>query len=436
MGDLPTTLLFVGGSIVLAAVWIILLRAKLRKQSQELREYFAKEKELEKRLLQGQKLEALGQLASGIAHDFNNLLTVINGCAELLLNSLPANHPATEFATDIQKAGQRATNLTNQLLLFGRQQPVQLTKVDVNFTVTEAVRLLDRILGEVVQVQTRFEPHLPLINADAGLIHQIIVNLAVNARDAMPNGGTLSVQTELIETSARRHVRITISDTGVGMDEATQKKIFEPFFTTKDVGKGTGLGLATVYGIVQTLGGEIHFRSQPAKGTTFEIDFPAVGKTEDLDETELMHKMIDAHSVDDLTPIPSRGVVLVIEDDHMVRSLAERILHKNGYQVLAADTVTEGVRFARDSARLDLIITDVVMPQLSGPDVVRLIHQFRPGIRVIYISGYTLEELARMGIEMNATNFLQKPFTTEILMSTIHSSFSQTIPEFDLNAIT
>jgi two-component system, cell cycle sensor histidine kinase and response regulator CckA len=419
---------------VLATVsigWIGVLRVRVRRQMEQIRAHYDKESELESRLRQGQKLEAIGQLAGGIAHDFNNLLTVINGCSELLIFSLPAGHPGHDLVADIRRAGERATALTGQLLLFSRQRPVDLVAVNLNVAVADAVRLLGRVLGETVVVETRLDPDLPPVRADIGLVHQVVVNLAVNARDAMPSGGTIRIRTERIDGVGTVRARFSLADTGVGMDEATQKKIFEPFFSTKEIGKGTGLGLATVYGIVQSLGGEICFRSMLGQGTTFEIELPAAVSIEELEPASER-----VASIDDLTPIPSRGTVLLVEDDAMVRSTAKRVLTRNGYHVLAADGVADGVRLAREAKRIDLLLADVVMPQLSGPEVAALVRQYRRDVRVVYMSGYTPDEIARKGISLDDGRFIQKPFTAESLMDGVREVFSPTVPELDLDAAT
>lgn len=420
--------------VLIAVSWIVALRIQIRKQMEQIRSHYAKELELETRLRQGQKLEALGQLAGGIAHDFNNLLTVINGCAELLSQTLPPGNVSHDLVADIRRAGERATALTGQLLLFGRQRPVKLTRIDLNAAVADAVRLLGRVLGETVTVETRFDQNLQPVRGDIGLIHQIVLNLAVNARDAMPGGGTIRIRTDRRESNdGTCRCCLSIADTGTGMDETTQKKIFEPFFTTKDIGKGTGLGLATVYGIVQSLGAEIHFQSKLGVGTTFIIEFPEGCAT---DELETWQDFKCTPSINDLTPIPSLGTVLLFEDDKMVRSVAERVLNQNGYQVLTGEHVTDGVRLAREAKNLDLLITDVIMPQLSGPEVARLVQQFHPEIRVIYMSGYTPEEIARQGIEISqVAGFIQKPFTSEKLMAIVRDSFSRTIPDLNLDAV-
>ncbi|MBL8867294.1 MAG: response regulator [Planctomycetia bacterium] len=420
------------GALAIASIaWIGVLRVRVRQQMEQIRVHFAKEAELESRLRQGQKLEAIGQLAGGIAHDFNNLLTVINGCSELLGQTLSAGHPGQDLLADIRRAGDRATALTGQLLLFSRQRPVDLVPVDLNVAIADAVRLLGRVLGETVSVETRFEPDLPSVRADIGLVHQVIVNLAVNARDAMPGGGTIRIHTDRIDDDGKVRARLSVVDTGVGMDDSIQRKIFEPFFTTKEIGQGTGLGLATVYGIVQALGGEIRFRSRLGKGTTFEIDLPAAGRTEELEAPpETMHSI----SADDLTPIPSRGTVLLVEDDAMVRSTARRVLTRNGFHVLSAEGVADAVRLAREAKRLDLLLTDVVMPQLSGPDVAALVRQFHPEVRLVFMSGYTPEEIARQGIELGDGRFVQKPFTAESLMEGVRIVVSKTVPDLDLDA--
>ncbi|QEL15852.1 hybrid sensor histidine kinase/response regulator [Limnoglobus roseus] len=430
----PYVLAALAGVTLLAALWIMTLRLRLKRQTEELRARFAKEAELEARIRQGQKLEAVGRLAGGIAHDFNNLLTVINGCSELLDSTLPPDHLSRDLLNDIRRAGERAAGLTTQLLLFSRQRPMNLVAVDLNNAVVDAVRLLGRVLGENVIVETHLAPGLRTVKADYGLIHQIILNLAVNSRDAMPHGGTVTVRTRAVEIPDGRTMnRLTLADTGWGMDEATQKKIFEPFFTTKDVGKGTGLGLATVYGIVKTLGGEVHFSSKVGSGTTFEIDLPAAGLSEHSDP---VHRRKTTVGVDELTPMPARGVILVVEDDEMVLTLAEKSLQRHGYQVLTARTSTDAVGKARNTKKLDLLITDVVMPQLSGPEIANIISAFRPGLRVLFMSGHTPEEILRQGVrDLDAHSFIQKPFTPESLMSSVQVSLVQTLPEIDLGAM-
>jgi two-component system cell cycle sensor histidine kinase/response regulator CckA len=411
---------------------IAVLQARVRRQMEQIRAHDAKESELESRIRQGQKLEAIGQLAGGIAHDFNNLLTVINGCSELLGQQIPPGKPGHDLVADIRRAGERATALTGQLLLFGRQRPVHLVTVDLNVAIADAVRLLGRVLGETVTVETQFDPELAPVKADVGLVHQIVLNLAVNARDALPTGGTIRIRTESLDRNGSRLSRFSIADNGIGMDAATQKKIFEPFFTTKEIGKGTGLGLATVYGIVQTLGGEIRFESRRGVGTTFEIDLPAAGLTEDLESPTFRC----SPSTDDLTPIPSLGTVLLVEDDALVGSTAKKVLMKAGYHVFSTVNVTDGVRFARETKRIDLLLTDVVMPELSGPEVARLVRQFHPGARVVYMSGYTPDEIARQGIALDASRFVQKPFTAESLLEGVREQISQTVPELNLDAAT
>jgi signal transduction histidine kinase/CheY-like chemotaxis protein len=421
-----------GGVAAAAAAWIVALRRRLHKQDEELRAHFAKEKELENRILQGQKLEAVGRLAGGIAHDFNNLLTVINGCSELLDTTLPPDHVSRDLVADIRRAGERAAGLTAQLLLFSRKRPINLLSINLNSAVTDAVRLLGRVLGDNVTVETKLADDLPAVKADYGLIHQIVLNLAVNSRDAMPYGGTVTIRTESKDAADRAVVRLSLADTGAGMDEETQKQVFEPFFTTKEQGKGTGLGLATVYGIVRTLGGEIHFRSAVGHGTTFEIDLPAAGASDHGDSRE-MRKV--AVPIDDPTPLPSRGVVLLVEDDEMVRGLARRVLTRDAFHVVTAASATDAVRIARQEPQLDLLITDVVMPELSGPEVAELIRQFRPNLRVLFMSGHTPDEIRRQGLDVDAEAFVQKPFAGEALIARVEALFVKTVPELDLGPV-
>ena len=264
----------VGGAAIAvgaAALWLALLRRQVRKQAAEIRAHFELVAGLESRLAQAQKLEAVGRLAGGIAHDFNNILTVITGNADLAAGLLTPGHPAGPFVDDIRTAGARATGLTRQLLTFSRQGPAELRPLDINAAVAESERLLRRLIGANVALTCDFAAGLPPVKADPAMIHQVVVNLAVNARDAMPAGGTLRVRTAAYGSG----VRLSVADSGVGMDERVQARLFEPFFTTKPVGQGVGLGLATVYGIVGKLGGEIRVRSAVGRGTTFEIDLPA-----------------------------------------------------------------------------------------------------------------------------------------------------------------
>ncbi len=377
--------------------------------SRDITEY----KRLQAQFVQAQKMEAIGVLAGGIAHDFNNLLTVIRGYTEMLMSELSPEDPNLLELDQIMKAGNQATSLISQLLAFSRKQILQPAILNLNETVADMIVMLRRLIGEDIKLETRIQPGLGLIKADSAQIQQIIMNLAVNARDAMPKGGMLMIETanvDLDEPCFMRHpflnpgayVMMAISDNGIGMDAETQAHIFEPFFTTKVHGKGTGLGLSTVYGIVKQSEGFILPYSEPGKGTTFKIYFPRVeGKAAvaAIEETaKLEHGGV--------------GTILVVEDDPMVRALACRILSSRGYDILEAEDGLEALKIARNSSgHIDLVLTDAVMPGMSGKEMLSKIEEFRPGIKSLYISGYTDDAIVHHGILDSGVAFLQKPFT-------------------------
>ncbi|MGH7521911.1 MAG: ATP-binding protein [Gemmatimonadales bacterium] len=372
---------------------------------------------LERQLLQAQKLEAVGRLAGGIAHDFNNLLTAILASTDLLLETLPAYHPARDDALETRKAALRAADLTRQLLAFSRQQVLTPRVLHLNGVVEDIAKLLKRLLGEDIDLRTTLAPDLGAVRADPGQLEQVIMNLAVNARDAMPEGGKLTIETanvSLDETYVAAHtvvvpgpyVMIAMSDTGVGMDDATRARVFEPFFTTKPKGKGTGLGLATVYGIVKQSGGYIWVYSEPGHGATFKIYFPRVDDRLD--------------PADRPTPVEAspRGseTVLLCEDQDEVRSLTHRILVAHGYDVLVAGSGAEALELVEAWPHaIDLLLTDVVMPGMSGRDLARQLAPKYPAMKVLYLSGYPDESIVRHGVLEPGVAFLQKPFTAEIL---------------------
>ena len=375
-------------------------------------------KSLEAQLLQAQKMEAVGQLAGGVAHDFNNLLTVILGSADLLLDTLGPDHPEREEAEEIRKAGLRAADLTRQLLAFSRQQVLAPQVLDLNEVVATMDKILRRVIGEDIDLRTVPSRDLRAVRADPGQFEQVVMNLAVNARDAMPSGGKLTIETanvELDEAYAREHavelkpghyVMLAVSDTGIGMDVATQARIFEPFFTTKAKGKGTGLGLATVYGIVKQSGGHIWVYSEPGHGTTFKIYLPRVE---------------DAAAPAKATPasIPSlRGseTILLVEDQEEVRRLARRVLEARGYAVLVAASGAEALQVAAaHTGPIHLLATDVIMPGMSGREVGLRLAPARPETKVLYLSGYADESIVHHGVLEPGIAFLQKPFTAEAL---------------------
>jgi two-component system cell cycle sensor histidine kinase/response regulator CckA len=371
--------------------------------------------QLEEQLRQSQKMEAIGQLAGGVAHDFNNLLTGINGYSSLALQRIDGNHPIKSYLEEIRKAGERAANLTRQLLAFGRKQILQPKVLDLNSVVFDLDKMLRRLIGEDIDLLTITEPELGQVKADPGQIEQVILNLAVNARDAMPDGGQLTIQTSnvrLSEDYAQQHVSVVpgnyvmlaISDNGSGMDMDTRERVFEPFFTTKGAGKGTGLGLSTVYGIVKQSGGNTWVYSEVGKGTTFKIYLPRVDEPRDGSDAQIGAK-----------PMP-RGTetILLVEDEEQVRQIAEVILENQGYQVLVAVNGEQALTLVEQHDNdIDLMITDVVMPQMGGRELGERLSSSRPGMRVLYMSGYTDDAIVRHGLMDERLEFIEKPFTAD-----------------------
>jgi PAS domain S-box-containing protein len=370
---------------------------------------------LEEQLRQVQRLESVGRLAGGVAHDFNNLLTVINGYAEMLLSEAGPDSSASEPLSQIRKAGDRAAELTRQLLAFSRRQVLQMSVLNLNAVVTETRSLLCRLIGEDIRLTTDLAPNLGLIQGDSGQLQQVIMNLAVNARDAMPDGGTLIIETTNVrldeeylaehrELKAGEYVMLAISDTGIGMDAETRARIFEPFFTTKELGKGTGLGLATVYGVVKQSGGWIWVYSEPGRGTTFKIYLPRTDKPESLGGTRPK------------TEVRGSETILVVEDYAEVRALALSGLAGLGYAVHGASSGKEALAFCREFAGpIHLVVTDVVMTDMNGREVANQISQVRPDARILFMSGYTAEVIAHHGVLDAGMEYLQKPFTPECL---------------------
>jgi PAS domain S-box-containing protein len=370
---------------------------------------------LEEQLRQAQKMEAIGRLAGGVAHDFNNVLTVILSYCTLMGRALPEPDPMRSDVGEIERAAERAATLTRQLLTFSRQQVVEPRQLDLNEVVAGMDRMLRRLIGEDVELHIRLAPGIDPIEADPGQIEQVIMNLVVNARDAMPTGGTLTIETAnatLDERYARDHVgavpgpyvKLAIADTGCGMDRETRRRIFEPFFTTKPQGKGTGLGLSTVFGIVQQSHGTIGVSSEPGVGTTFELFLPRA----------------DEHSAERpaVAPPPTTlygsETVLLVEDEDQVRLVARRILSRHGYHVLEARSADEALRLAQEYAGpIHLLLSDVVMPQMGGVQLARRIAALRPTVRVVCMSGYTDEAIVHHGLVGSGIAFVQKPFTPE-----------------------
>lgn len=372
--------------------------------------------QLEHQLRQSQKLESIGHLAGGVAHDFNNLLTVINGYSEMALNRLETDSPLHKNIEEIKKAGQRAASLTSQLLAFSRKQVLKPKVLDLNSIVADVDKMLRRLIGEDIGLATSLEPNLGQIKADPGQIEQVIMNLAINARDAMPKGGKLTIETRQIylhEPLVNKHfsiepghyITLAVSDTGTGMDKEIQKQIFDPFFTTKEVGRGTGLGLSTVYGIVKQSGGDISVYSEPGQGTTFRVYFPR--HDEVLNNQELNQVFADTRG---------HETILLVEDDDMVRALSQELLEINGYTVLPAANGNQGMQVCREfKGKIDLLITDVVMPEMNGRELAANFALLRPETRILFMSGYTDDAIVRHGVLEEKVMFLQKPFLPDSL---------------------
>jgi PAS domain S-box-containing protein len=362
-----------------------------------------------------QKLDAIGQLAGGVAHDFNNLLTAILGYSQLLAPELRGNDEHFAAIEEIRKAGERAADLTRQLLAFSRKQILEPKVLDLNDVVRRIEGLLTRLIGEDVRVRLNLGSALGAIRADAGQIEQVIMNLAVNARDAMPRGGDISIETanvELAETYTQMHrpvhpgpyVMLAVSDTGVGMDAVTRERIFEPFFTTKEKGQGTGLGLSTVYGIVKQSSGYVWVYSEPGKGTAFKVYLPRV------------EGAVEARAASESPALPATGdeTILLVEDEESVRALARRTLEARGYRVFDAADGGEAVEIAGHE-RIDLLLTDMVLPGMGGGEIAARIHEIHPAAKVLFTSGYTDDVIVRGGLLERGAAFLEKPFTPSLL---------------------
>jgi two-component system, cell cycle sensor histidine kinase and response regulator CckA len=366
---------------------------------------------LDEKFREASKIEAIGRLAGGVAHDFNNLLTVINGHADLLLMEKNRSDPDWESLSAIQDAGDRAARLTQQLLAFSRRSMIEPKVLDLNSLVFESAKLLRRLIGEDVSLGLSLSPDLHSIKADQGQIEQIIINLAVNSRDAMTHGGKLSISTRNVvishhqqndypELAPGNFVELCVTDTGTGMSEEVKAKIFEPFFTTKGVGKGTGLGLAVVHGIVKQGGGHITVSTQIGQGTSFLLLFPS---TENHVSATVEHAQL-----------PPRGLetILLVEDEELVRNIARIALDVQGYLVLSAQSTADAIRIAEEhDGRIDLLVTDVVMPDMGGRMLASVVKTQRPGIRVLYMSGYTDETVFQEGKIDSSEAFIQKPFS-------------------------
>ena len=380
------------------------------------------QKKIEDQLRQSQKMEAVGRLAGGVAHDFNNLLGIVTACSELLRSRVDAN--GLEYVDNIREAAKRGASLTRQLLAFSRRQPVQTQLLDVNERLKEVSKLLRPLMGDDVEIVMLPRSSSAIVEADPGQFDQVVMNLAVNSRDAMPHGGKLIVETGVFDfdegfarehppMTAGRYVMVAISDNGTGMDEATRSRIFEPFFTTKEIGKGSGLGLATVYGIIKQSGGHVWVYSEPGHGTTFKIYLPSA--------EEKLNGGVESH--DETLPVSREGVtILLVEDDPMMRRLTRKMLEEHGYRVLEAEDGRSALEvIASSAAPIDLTLTDVVMKGMNGPELVLRLIESNPGMKVVYMSGYTGELVAHQGFD-TGIRLLEKPFTRVDLLKTIDAA--------------
>ncbi|MGC4083024.1 MAG: ATP-binding protein [Vicinamibacterales bacterium] len=371
--------------------------------------------ELETQLRQSQKLEAIGLLAGGIAHDFNNLLTVIIGTSEMLGSALADRGDILGFVEDIRAAGERAASLTRQLLAFSRKQVLQAVPVDINEAIDGLDRMLRRLIGEHITVRCNLEPGVGHAVVDPGQFQQVLVNLAVNARDAMPRGGSLTLATNLVDAKAvmpagtatqGRYICVILRDTGQGMTPEVMERIFEPFFTTKAVGQGTGLGLATVFGIVQQSGGHIHVESTPDVGTTFRVYLPAAS-------------LRSVQSTPAAIARRGKETILLVDDEEGVRRIAALSLSRHGYTVVEATSPRDALLRGSSNEPINLLLTDVVMPDISGPELALALRAQRPTLKVLFMSGYVDESLERQGLHMVPHALLVKPFSVRELTARV-----------------
>jgi len=380
----------------------------------------------EEQLRQSQKMDAVGQLAGGVAHDFNNLLAVIIGYSDLLLKRRAELGAGREsMIEEISKAGHRAAGLTRQLLAFSRKQVLQPRVLDLNAVVGDMDKMLKRLIGEHIQMLTKLAPDLKTVRADPGQVEQVLLNLAVNARDAMSGGGKLTIETANVVLDSQftlthqaiepgPYVMLAVSDTGGGMSAEVKARIFEPFFTTKEQDKGTGLGLSTVYGIVKQSGGSIWVYSEPGRGSTFKVYLPCVDEQADLEEIP-----------SGATSYAGTETILLVEDEEAVRAVANEILTMNGYRVLQATHGNDALEVSRTHpGSIDLMVTDVVMPLMGGPELAECLVRTRPQMRVLYMSGYTDDAIVHQGVLSEGTAYLQKPFTAEAFARKLREALS------------
>jgi two-component system, cell cycle sensor histidine kinase and response regulator CckA len=393
---------------------------ELERATQALQAETEDRRRLEAELRQAQKLEAIGHLAGGVAHDFNNILMVIQGYTDMLLAEAPDTGTTRMDLREIREAARRGSDLTRQLLAFGRKQVLTIRPLDLNAVLADTNHMLARLIGESVQLELRTATEACPIEADRVQLEQVLINLAVNARDAMSGRGTLYVDLDRVtlerdtrDVLAGDYVRLTVRDTGCGMDAATRDRIFEPFFTTKSAGKGSGLGLSTVYGVVKQLGGHIGVESVPLQGTTFTIHFPATAKP-----VTSRREVGAAHVV-----LGRAETVLLVEDDRAVRTVVDSLLRRHGYAVLPASGPREALATARRHAgAIDLVLSDVIMPEMSGPEMVTLLAKQHPEARTVYLSGYSADTLVREGLIERRSQLVQKPVAASDLLHAVRGA--------------
>ena len=394
------------------------LRARVERMESEV---FSRRRQLDE--AGRQRLEAVGRLAGGVAHDFNNVLNIVSACTELLRDLVAKSAKSSEYLGNIGHAVQRGSQLTRQLLAFSRQQVVQPRVLDLNERLHDIEKLLRPLMRDDVEIVIAPKPDMAVVEADPGQLDQIVVNLAVNARDAMPRGGRFILETSLVQldenfaalnplVKAGRYVVLAVSDNGTGMDEKTRARIFEPFFTTKEIGKGTGLGLATVYGIVKQSGGHIWVYSEPGRGTTFKIYLPCVDHKIGMITAEPEVAAVDT----------ALATVLLVEDDAILLGLTRQILEEHGHTVFAASDGKSALQQAQTKEQIDVLLTDIVMHGVSGPELAAQVLGAHPGLNVVYMSGYTGELIARDELLKPGFAFLEKPFTRTALLNAIHSA--------------
>jgi two-component system cell cycle sensor histidine kinase/response regulator CckA len=423
MHNIQADVLLLAIAAIALSGWRVVERTRALSEARQALQAEAEDRRrLEAELRQAQKLEAIGHLAGGVAHDFNNILMVIQGYTDMLLAEAPDEGTTRNDLREIQEAARRGSDLTRQLLAFGRKQVLTIRPLDLNAVLADTSHMLTRLIGESVRLELRGAAEACPIEADRVQLEQVLINLAVNARDAMSGRGTLAVDldrvtvaSELPEVLPGQYVRLTVRDTGCGMDAATRDRIFEPFFTTKAAGKGSGLGLSTVYGVVKQLGGHIDVDSTPLQGTTFTIHFPATAKP------------VTARREVGAAPVVSgrAETVLLVEDDRAVRTVVDSVLRRHGYAVLQASGPREALVAARrHGGAIDLVLADVIMPEMSGPEMVTLLAERHPETRAVFLSGYAADTLIREGVIEARSPLVQKPVAARDLLHAVRAALA------------